>query len=1123
MARELLSVSSISINDLNDAVVSGTAPSNPDEGMLWLNDKVLKQYTNGTWKTVTLDISKMDEALAETIKNMKETLGNISNDGILTFIDRQTIASNVGSIIGEMPSTSAKSMSVLPSYTALDSQGVGTFAFLRHTARDIGMDEESSFFKEMQDTYTNLVSYISSTTPKMWDITTANKDKVITLSDKDTFNGYWLNYYLSEASMSGEIDRLANIKLDEITSGSSVQDKDETMGEGIAFTNKGDKEGRVYPTISGANFPKVGNTGKNLFNVREFVALNSSTFYALDNSNETEDDVLIVKGVDGSNYVDYKYLIPVKPNTKYTFSSDRTATLRLGEYNSSKAPIQQVTTSAELTAHTFTTTAQTRYVAFKFVSNSQKPMYISNIQLEEGTKRTSYEPSISSDYPVKPKQLDNFYLVGAKGRENRRSGNENSLNSTGAVTLTSALKVEGYEDWGDGEDVYEVRASSTGAGALFYADTNEYHPNKEVTESIKVKNIGPNPFIIHSNGITGPNSSSIRVLPGEDKIAVFNGTHRDSWNFTQLHITPRADIADGKNYLMNSGSPTALDFRSNNHSLYPITKGVEGGVDWIEPNWLEEDGFLLSTYVQQNYTLAENFSATTGPYDPYLKGYTGPITYSIDVMSEYPMVINFGISTTYTDEVTLVPGKWTRLSYTNDKGLSDTRPGSLFGNRDGKNADIPNRARIYWRNYKIEKGSLSDGTANGLYAPQGSEANANLNFLATNHTYHFGGYTPFARRMVNISESEPTTSIIKHKIELEDGLRYISEACHDEIYFDYSDNLWKIKRMTGEFKLNGTESYGYALESSWSGKRAFRMGGYANGMSEYASDLVSSHFRYSDTGQITSSNQLGEFGRNNVKGVRAHNLLFVTSHTTLAQFVSWLKSQSDKGTPVTIWFELQEPQIDILSDELQNKLNNIYTYEGSSYIWADSPLNPKITATFKSQAYVRNKETKDDLDSKLDKDEYNPDDIVAQSVTATWDNYGDMIEGTVSQLTTYESRVETLQTLFSQTQESFNFNFNALTTTVGDNQTANDENFSKISKFIRFEGGNIILGEDGSSTYLEISKDKITFNNAGSEVAYISNQTMEITHGIFVQTATIAGMRIQRIPGSNNIGFTVIQ
>ena len=197
MARELISVSSISINDLNDAVVSGTAPSNPNEGMLWLNDKVLKQYTNGRWQTVTLDILRMDEVLKTTINSIENALGSISADGNLSFVDREVVAQNVGEIIGEMPSTSTSSMDVLPDYTVLDSKGVGTFAFLRSTALSVGITEDDTIYKEMEVTYKNLASYLASTNPKMWDVTDANKDKSVTLSNTDDFNGYFLNYYLA--------------------------------------------------------------------------------------------------------------------------------------------------------------------------------------------------------------------------------------------------------------------------------------------------------------------------------------------------------------------------------------------------------------------------------------------------------------------------------------------------------------------------------------------------------------------------------------------------------------------------------------------------------------------------------------------------------------------------------------------------------------------------------------------------------------------------------------------------------------------------------------------------------------------------------------------------------------
>lgn len=252
MARELLSVSSISINDLNDAVVSGTAPSNPDEGMLWLNENVLKQYTNGTWQTVTLDILKMDEALGITINSIKETLGSISADGKLSFIDRKVISQNVGEIIGEMPSTSKSSMTILPDYTVLDSKGVGTFSFLRSTALSVGITKDDTVYKEMELTYKNLASYLASTNPKMWDITDANEEKVITLSNTDDFNGYFLNYYLAEAGMSAEIDKRANELMLKITEGakSGVVVKDI---EGIElYTTEADLNGALDIVVEGS-------------------------------------------------------------------------------------------------------------------------------------------------------------------------------------------------------------------------------------------------------------------------------------------------------------------------------------------------------------------------------------------------------------------------------------------------------------------------------------------------------------------------------------------------------------------------------------------------------------------------------------------------------------------------------------------------------------------------------------------------------------------------------------------------------------------------------------------------------------------------------------------------------
>ena len=55
-----------------------------------------------------------------------------------------------------------------------------------------------------------------------------------------------------------------------------------------------------------------------------------------------------------------------------------------------------------------------------------------------------------------------------------------------------------------------------------------------------------------------------------------------------------------------------------------------------------------------------------------------------------------------------------------------------------------------------------------------------------------------------------------------------------------------------------------------------------------------------------------------------------------------------------------------------------------------------------------------------------------------------------------------------------------------------DAQFAAINKYIRFEDGNIILGEVGNELTLKIQHDRISFFQSGTEVAYFSNQKMYV-------------------------------
>ena len=70
--------------------------------------------------------------------------------------------------------------------------------------------------------------------------------------------------------------------------------------------------------------------------------------------------------------------------------------------------------------------------------------------------------------------------------------------------------------------------------------------------------------------------------------------------------------------------------------------------------------------------------------------------------------------------------------------------------------------------------------------------------------------------------------------------------------------------------------------------------------------------------------------------------------------------------------------------------------------------------------------------------------------------------------------------------------FSSIEKNVEDVAAGADAQFSEINKYIRFEDGNIILGEVGNELTLKIQHDRISFFQSGAEVAYFSNQKMYV-------------------------------
>ena len=96
-----------------------------------------------------------------------------------------------------------------------------------------------------------------------------------------------------------------------------------------------------------------------------------------------------------------------------------------------------------------------------------------------------------------------------------------------------------------------------------------------------------------------------------------------------------------------------------------------------------------------------------------------------------------------------------------------------------------------------------------------------------------------------------------------------------------------------------------------------------------------------------------------------------------------------------------------------------------------------------------------------------------------------------------------ISTSMTQLAESFEFMFSTLETTVDANDAEARTRFETIEKYIRFEDGDIVLGEVGNELVLRIENDRISFLDDGAEVAYLSNKRLYVTDGHFLHSLRV--------------------
>lgn len=106
-----------------------------------------------------------------------------------------------------------------------------------------------------------------------------------------------------------------------------------------------------------------------------------------------------------------------------------------------------------------------------------------------------------------------------------------------------------------------------------------------------------------------------------------------------------------------------------------------------------------------------------------------------------------------------------------------------------------------------------------------------------------------------------------------------------------------------------------------------------------------------------------------------------------------------------------------------------------------------------------------------------------------------------------------ISTSMTQLSDSFTFLFNQLQVAMTDTEAQTRGEFAELYRYIRFEDGNIVLGETGNELVLRLENDRISFLDAGLEVAYLSNHQLTVLDGNFLNSLQIGAFRF--LPRAN--------
>ncbi len=135
------------------------------------------------------------------------------------------------------------------------------------------------------------------------------------------------------------------------------------------------------------------------------------------------------------------------------------------------------------------------------------------------------------------------------------------------------------------------------------------------------------------------------------------------------------------------------------------------------------------------------------------------------------------------------------------------------------------------------------------------------------------------------------------------------------------------------------------------------------------------------------------------------------------------------------------------------------------------------------------------------------------------------IESTVSQnytkISDFETYQQSISTQFTQTNDSFQMIFKDVVQSITNVDGTYSSEFEELKSYIEYKGGTIKLGKENNDLTLTLTNDRLSFQNNGTEIAFMSGDKLYIYDGEFINTLKLDRW-VYLVRPSGNLSLTYI-